>query len=665
MAVPLGAARGVSRVMWWFALAAVVAMGVTAAPNGAAQSAEPLSIRITSPLGRTGAAAVVRIVAQVQAAPGVAINPVRIFVDNVLLGEVADGPPWALEWTDENPFAPREIAAEVTDAMGRNARDVVFLQPFEVIEKAEVSSVLLETTVVDGTGRFVRGIPPAAFSVFEDEVEQALDLVRSETLPATYTLLVDSSQSMSRRIEFVRDAAWTLAGYLRPQDRIIVAPFTKTLGAVTGPTDDRQTVSDALRSIVARGGTAILDGLYEASGLIAGMEGRHAIVLITDGYDEHSTRSFEDVLTVVQRSGASVYVVGIGGVAGISLRGERLLRRLATETGGRAFFPSREIELRPVHEQVASDVQLRYLLSYTPSNQKVDGTWRRISVATTDPTWVVRTRPGYFAPKPPPVRPAIEFTMVDANRQLLNVSAGTLRVFEDGLEQQVEVFQEAVSPVSIVFALDTSGSMRRVADDVKAAARSFVQALRPQDPLGLILFSDKALFAHDISTVRKWSLEAIDRYQAVGGTALYDAVYNALMRLRGIEGRRVVVVMTDGRDENNKGDGPGSTRTFKDVLERLRSVDATVFAVGLGTKLDQDVLERLALESGGEASFPADVSTLGDEFRRIVENLRKRYVISYTSTNSTRDGNWRKVEIQSTTPGVTAISRGGYFEPAN
>jgi Ca-activated chloride channel homolog len=255
--------------------------------------------------------------------------------------------------------------------------------------------------------------------------------------------------------------------------------------------------------------------------------------------------------------------------------------------------------------------------------------------------------------------------MVDANRQLLDVSADTLRVFEDGVEQQVEVFQEAVSPVSIVFALDTSGSMRRVADDVKAAARSFVQALRPQDPLGLILFSDKALFAHDISTVRKWSLEAIDRYQAVGGTALYDAVYNALMRLRGIEGRRVVVVMTDGRDENNKGDGPGSTRTFKDVLERLRSVDATVFAVGLGTKLDQDVLERLALESGGEASFPADVSTLGDEFRRIVENLRKRYVISYTSTNSTRDGNWRKVEIQSTTPGVTAISRGGYFEPAN
>jgi Ca-activated chloride channel homolog len=253
--------------------------------------------------------------------------------------------------------------------------------------------------------------------------------------------------------------------------------------------------------------------------------------------------------------------------------------------------------------------------------------------------------------------------MVDANRQLLNVSADTLRVVEDGVEQTVDVFQEAVSPVSIVFALDTSGSMRKVAEDVKSAARSFVQALRPQDPLGLILFSDRAQFAHDITTNRSWSLDAIAKYQALGGTALYDAVYNALMRLRGIEGRRVVVVMTDGRDENNRGDGPGSTRSLEDVRERLKSVEATVFTIALGTNIDRALLERLAAESGGEAAFPQDVSALPQEFRRVVENLRKRYVIGYTSTNATRDGKWRKVEIRSTTPGVTAISRGGYFAP--
>lgn len=652
----------VTRRAAWLLLVAVVAVARPGAAVRAPDPLQPLTIRITSPLGRTGMAGVLRIVAQVHGAA--AGSPVRFFVDNVMLGQVQDGPPWALEWADDNPFEAREISAEVTDALGRSARDVVFLKPYEVTETAEVSSVVLEASVQDRFGRFVTGIGPDGFAVLEDGVAQTLDIVRPETLPATFTLLVDSSQSMNRRMDFVRDAAATLAGYLRPKDQIIVAPFSKTIGVLTGPTDDRQTVMDAISRIGSQGGTAIADCLIESARMVTGVQGRNAIILITDGYDEHSMHSFDDAIAAVQKSGAEVYVVGIGGVAGISIKGERALRRLAGETGGRAFFPAREIELKPVHELVAADVQLRYLISYTPKNQKVDGTWRKISVKASDPTWAVRTRSGYFAPKPPPVRPSVEFTMVDTARQLLDVSADDLLVFEDGVEQKVEVFQEAVTPISIVFALDESGSMKNAADAMKAAARSFVESLRPQDPLAMILFSDKSLFAHDLSTTRAWSLEAIDQYKASGGTALYDAVYDALARLRGIEGRRVVVVMTDGRDENNPGTAPGSAHRFDDVLERLHSVEATVFPIGLGTKIDRGVLERLAKESGGEAAFPLEVTGLGQEFRRIVENLRKRYVISYTSTNSTRNGKWRKVDIRSRRGGMTAVSRGGYFAPA-
>jgi Ca-activated chloride channel homolog len=466
----------------------------------------------------------------------------------------------------------------------------VLLKPYDVVERAEVSSVLVETTVQDSFGRFVTGISPSAFSLLEDGVPQVLDVIRPETLPATYTLLVDSSQSMNRRMDFVRRAAATLAETLRPQDRIIVAPFSKTLGTLTGPTNDRTTVSDAIAGIASSGGTAILDCLERAAHLAEGLEGRHAIVLITDGYDEHSTSNFADVLAAVQRAGASVYIVGIGGVAGISIKGERLLKQLAQSTGGRAFFPARDFELQPVHQKVAADVQQRYLLSYTPVNQKVDGTWRQIVVRTDRPEWVVRAKPGYFAPRPPPVRPSLEFMMIDTNRRLLQVAAADLQVFENGVEQQIDVFQEAVAPVSIVFALDTSGSMKKAAEDVKEAARSFVRALRPEDPLALLLFSDRAQFAHDISTTREWSLSAIDRYQANGGTALYDATWNALMRLRGIDGRRVIVLMTDGRDENNRGDGPGSTHGFQEVLDKLRTVDATVFTIGLGTRIDREPL---------------------------------------------------------------------------
>ena len=149
----------------------------------------------------------------------------------------------------------------------------------------------VETSVQDKTGRFVTGLDPSGFSLAEDDVPQTLDVVRAEQLPATYTLLIDSSQSMARRIDFVRDAATRLAGYLREKDRIIVAPFSSTLRTITGPTDDRTTVADAIAKIRPSGGTAILDSLEEAAKIISQVEGRHAIILLTDGYDEHSTPS--------------------------------------------------------------------------------------------------------------------------------------------------------------------------------------------------------------------------------------------------------------------------------------------------------------------------------------------------------------------------------------
>ena len=278
-------------------------------------STSPLSIRITSPLGRTGTTGAIRIVAQVASEKGAAIGAVRFFVDDALVGEDPSGPPFAVEWTDENPFEARVISVDVADAAGNVARDTITLRPLEIVERSEISSVYVEASVQDKNGKFITGLPPAAFALAEDKVPQVLDVVRPEQLPATYTLLIDSSQSMARRIDFVRDAAAQLTAYLRKEDRILVAPFSRTLGPITGPTDDRATIADAIAKIEPHGGTAILDSLEDAATAIASIEGRHAVILVTDGYDEHSTQAFDDALAVVQRTGASVYVVGIGGVA--------------------------------------------------------------------------------------------------------------------------------------------------------------------------------------------------------------------------------------------------------------------------------------------------------------------------------------------------------------
>jgi Ca-activated chloride channel homolog len=621
-----------------------------------------LGVRITSPLGRSGVPGTVRIVAQVRAQDTV-VQRVRFFVDGALLRDAAGGPPYAAEWVDENPFAAIEIRVEVTDDRGNSARDSVMLKPLEIEEESHVASVLLEAAVQDKTGRFIGGLQPGDFQLTENDVPQQLDLVRQEDVPTTFTLLMDSSQSMAPRVEFVRDAAARLASHMRPQDRMMVVPFSKHLGPVTGPTNDQRTVTDAVEAAEPHGGTAIVDSLIELTSRLSSVEGRRAIVLITDGYDEHSSGAIDEALKAVKAARATVYVVGIGGIAGISLKGEQFLRQIAKDTGGRIFLPSREEELSNIHDLIAADVQHQYVLTYTPTNQEIDGTWRRIAVSLSKPNLKLRTRAGYFAPKPAPVRPSLEFSITDPEDRFLEVAASDVEVLENGTPQTVETFEESVSPVSIILALDTSGSMRKAADAAKDAARRFVAALRPQDKMGVVLFSDRAQLVQDLSSERDRSLAAIDEYKVTGGTALYDALTDSFARLKREEGRRVVVVVTDGKDEDNAGKGPGSTHTLKDVLKDAHELDAVVFGIGLGPSVDRDVLESLAATSGGEAYFPEDPTTLDATYKRILENLRRRWIIRYTSTNPLRDGAWRPVEIKTRFPGAVVHSRDGYFAP--
>ncbi len=639
----------------------IVAVVPQRTPSSA--GAVPLSVRITSPLGRLGVPGAVRIVAQIKSDPDAVLSPVEFYVDGKLLSSVEAGPPYAVEWVDDNPFEPREIAVAVADSLGNTARDAVALKPLDLADATDVTRVLVDASVQDKNGRFIGSLDAQSFKVREDGVPQVIDVARREDLPATFALLIDSSQSMSRRIGFVRETANHLSGFMRPRDRMLVVPFSRTLGTITGPTDDRATVAESIGRIESSGGTAILDSIIQIAPLLGAIEGRRALVLITDGYDEHSDKGFEQALAALKAVHATAYVVGIGGVAGISLKGERFLKRLAQETGGRAFLPSREEELEAVNGILAADVQNRYLLSYTPANQAVDGTWRKITVDTGDPTHKVRARDGYFAPKPPPVRASIEFTLTDAERRFLDVGVEDLVVAEDGVEQRIDTFHESVSPVSIILAIDASGSMKKWADTAKAAAASFVNSLRPQDALGVVMFADQSQLVVDLGTDRQKAQEAIAAYVPKGGTALYDAIGDSLLRLEKTEGRKVVVVVTDGRDEDNAGTKPGSSRTFEDVADAAGKAGAIVFGIGVGHNVDRQVLSTLAAGSGGDVYFPEDVSQLEQEYRRVIENLRRRWTIGYVSHNSARDGAWRPVTIRSKDGRAVVHSRGGYFAP--
>ena len=646
-----------SRALWGLAVAGVLSL------TAALDARQPDTVvRITSPLGRTGLPGIIRVVAQVQTPADGGVVPVRFLVDGTLIGQDADGPPYAVEWTDENPYEARRIRVEVGDGVA-TVSDEVSLPPLEILEETSVSSVLVEATVLDPEGRYVSWLGKDDFRLLEDGVEQSLDLVQLQEVPTTFTLLVDASQSLNRRMRMVKAAALRLASSLRPRDRVIVAPFRKAVESTTGPTDDSATIAEAITAIRSYGGTAILDALRTLPEMFGAVEGRHVVILLTDGYDEHSATTYEDAIRALQRLQATVYVVGIGGVAGISLKGEMLLRKIAAQMGGRAFFPTREEELPDVHATVAADAFRRYLISYTPHNQEPDGRFRAITLKITSAGYKIRTREGYVAPKPPPVRATIEFSASDATRGMPNLSAADLTVLEDGVPQKVDSFEEAVAPISIALVLDTSGSMRRALPGAQQAARAFVSALRPTDPLALVRFSDRVVFEHELSDRRQTTLDAIDRLEAAGGTALFDALYDSMALLKQRVGRRAIVLLSDGRDEDNPGTGPGSQHTLADVLALMRDTDTVVYAIGLGAGVDRAALEQIAARSGGLASFPAEVAGLDAEYGRVIEELRRRYVLAYTSTNSTRDGAWREVAIGTAPPGITIRSAGGYFAP--
>ena len=628
-------------------------------------TAEPAtSVRITSPLGRTGVSGTIRIVAQIVTSAPEGIVPVRFFVDDKLLGEDADGAPYFVEWVDENPYEAREIRAEVSDGAGGVIVDRVNLKPLELIEETQVASVLVDASVADRSGRSIASLGPGDFSLFEDDRPQTLDLVQLQTLPSMFTLLIDGSQSMSRRIDLVRATARRVTARLRPGDMVTVAPFRKEIGTLTGPTKDASTIASAIEGIKATGGTAILDSLASLPDVFKNAEGRQVIILVTDGYDEHSRTGLAYALKRVKELNATIFVIGIGGVAGVSMKGEALLRQIATHTGGRVFFPSREEQLPDVYDTIVADVHSRYLLTYTPSQQQLDGRFRKIRVVVTDPQLVVRARDGYFAPRPPPIRPTIEFSARSERDGAATLSLDDLELTEDNVPQTVDAFQETNAPISIALALDASGSVKPFLEPLKEAARTFVAALRPSDPLALVQFADGVTFAHWLSTNRQTSTDAINAHQASGGTALWDALHDSIGLLERQSGRKAVVVVTDGRDENNPGNAPGSRHTLDELLAKVAETDTTVYAIGLGANVDRAALQRIADESGGAAYFPEDVAALPAEYRRVVDDLRRRYVLTYTSTNDARDGAWRAITIASRKPGFVIRSRRGYTAPA-
>ena len=246
----------------------------------------------------------------------------------------------------------------------------------------------------------------------------------------------------------------------------------------------------------------------------------------------------------------------------------------------------------------------------------------------------------------------------DGPRFVLDLTKDDLVLKEDGVEQEIIDFYVEKRPVTLALILDSSGSMQTALGTVHAAASRFVNSLATEDRALVVDFDEKVYLLQDITANKKDLIEAITSTQALGGTALYDALYASYRKLRRIDGRKAIILLTDGDDTASK-------FSFKRVLDEAKLSDLIIYPIGLGTSvLDIDlrrVLKLLAEETGGRPYFPNKVEELQGVYEEIALELKSQYYITYEPTSTVWDGRWRKIKLTAPGLGVEIRTRRGYY----
>jgi Ca-activated chloride channel family protein len=201
--------------------------------------------------------------------------------------------------------------------------------------------------------------------------------------------------------------------------------------------------------------------------------------------------------------------------------------------------------------------------------------------------------------------------------------------------------------------LDSSGSMRDALPDVHQAAASFVETLRPQDRALVIDFDDRVFLLQDLTSDQTLLKEAVKSTEALGSTALYDALHAAFRKLRGIEGRKAIVLLSDGDDTS-------SQFAYSRILEEAKAQGVMLYGIGLG-EVRKSVLKEFSETTGGRAFFVSKASQLAEVYREIAEELRQQYYLSYSTTNKVWDGRFIKLAVKSKNSDWSVRARRGYF----
>ncbi|HXG93341.1 MAG TPA: VWA domain-containing protein [Blastocatellia bacterium] len=266
----------------------------------------------------------------------------------------------------------------------------------------------------------------------------------------------------------------------------------------------------------------------------------------------------------------------------------------------------------------------------------------------------------------------LDVTVVDpSNKPVMDLTQDNFQVTEDKVPQKIEFFSREQVPVSLVFAIDTSGSMRAKLDTVIKASVNLVKESRKDDEIAVIEFKDQPELLEEFTTNIDDVIDTLQGLIASRQTAMLDALYLGAdyASKEGHNRRKAIILVTDGLDKD-------SYYKFNEVVDHLRETDVQVYLIGFTNDLEKDgglfkkspkdkaesLLNKLAEETGGKAFFPKELSDVHAIAQQISTDLRTQYSIGYYPTNSKKDGTFRsvKVAINAGNRRLVARTRNGY-----
>jgi VWFA-related protein len=339
----------------------------------------------------------VRVKVAVQSIAGGTAKKVELFLDEKKIGSWL-APPYEAVIPFDTYTRGNMLRATAVAEDGKEANDIRMLRgPSTTVESVRVDVVQLHVSAMDKDSHFVKGLTKEDFAIQEDGRPQAMTGFEvAENLPLNIGLVIDSSGSMEKGMPFVREAAAALfRALIRPKDEGFVLEFRDSPRFLQELTSDSAALQRASLDLQAHGATALYDavilGLYQFRTL----QGRKALVVVTDGDDNRSHVEYDTLLRYARSAGAPIYFIAVN-IPLTDFKSRKIIHEIARESGGEVFSIGSAAKIGEVTQRIEEELRSQYILAFRTDSQKPPGEYRAVTVAITKPGITARTIRGYI-----------------------------------------------------------------------------------------------------------------------------------------------------------------------------------------------------------------------------------------------------------------------------